>query len=152
LYELFKGYCRSLPKISNRAPDRRTGNIYNSITFNTYSLPCFNDLYNLFYLEGQKVVPLNIAELLTPLSLCYLICDDGLFDKRNPSISLCTECFSLREVQLLQEVLEDKFKIDCTINVRGGGFRIRISKKSLPVVQALLKDIMPPMMLHKIGL
>ena len=32
------------------------------------------------------------------------------------------------------------------------GKRVRILKKSLPVAQALLKDIMPPMMQYKIGL
>jgi LAGLIDADG DNA endonuclease family protein len=36
LYELFSSYCRSAPKITNRPPDKRTGNIYSRVTFNTY--------------------------------------------------------------------------------------------------------------------
>ena len=54
LYELFESYCRSTFKISNRLPDKRTGNVYKRITFNTYSLPCFNSFYDLFYPEGKK--------------------------------------------------------------------------------------------------
>ena len=59
---------------------------------------------------------------------------------------------SLKEVELLVKVLTDKFNLKCTINRNKNGFIIRISSKSLPILQALLKDIMPPMMLYKIGL
>jgi len=41
LYELFKGYCLSAPSTSNRLPDKRTGNVYTRVTFNTMALPCF---------------------------------------------------------------------------------------------------------------
>jgi len=126
--------------------------VYSSIRFQTYSLPCFNELYSLFYVDGQKVVPGNIAELMTPLSLAYWLCDDGSFSKRDQSIYLCTDSFALAEVQLLVSLLTGKFNLQCTINKHGNGFRIRIRAKSIPVLQALLKDIMPSMMLHKIGL
>jgi hypothetical protein len=33
------------------------------------SLPCLNELNQLFYPEGKKVVPLNIGDLLTPAGL-----------------------------------------------------------------------------------
>ena len=87
-----------------------------------------------------------------PLSLAYWICDDGTFDKKTQAIILCTECFNLKGVKLLQDVLVDKFKLECTIYKIGTGHRIRILKKSIPDVQALLKDLMPPMMKYKIGL
>jgi hypothetical protein len=65
LYDLFKLYCSTAPKTTNPAPDKITGKKYISIKFRTLSLPCFTELYNLFYLEGKKVIPLNMAELLT---------------------------------------------------------------------------------------
>ncbi|KAG0122975.1 homing endonuclease, partial [Tuber indicum] len=71
LYDLFKSYCGSEPKISNRLPDKRTGKIYTRIVFLTYSLPCFNEIYLSFYLKGKKIIPLNIGELLTPTGLAY---------------------------------------------------------------------------------
>jgi hypothetical protein len=152
LYELFQNYCSSAPVISNLLPDSRTGKIYTRIYFYSYSLPCFTPLYELFYVNGIKVVPANIGDLLTPLGLCYWICDDGCFDKRDQVVYLSTNSFALAEVQLLVSVLTDKFDLKCTINQNSGGFRIRISAKSLPVLQSLLKDIMPPIMMYKIGL
>jgi len=75
LYDLFKTYCPTPPKTTNPVADKRTGKTYIGIWFNTYSLPCFNTFYDMFYLAGKKVMPSNIAELLTPLSLAYWICD-----------------------------------------------------------------------------
>lgn len=71
LYELFINFTTRPPVIANSSPDKRTGKVYRSLHFKTLSLPCFNELYELFYINGKKVVPLNIGELLTPLGLCY---------------------------------------------------------------------------------
>ena len=152
LYKLFQTYCLNAPKIQNNLPDRRTGKVYSVLKFQTRAFPCFNELYHLFYPSGKKIVPLNIAELLTPLALAYWLSDDGSFIKSHGTIILSTDGFSLEEVKLLASVLNNKWDFNCTINKSGDGFRIRIPKKSVPKVQALLKNIMPPMMLHKIGL
>ena len=61
LYDLFKTYCGAAPKIIKQAPDKRTGKIYSKLAFQTFALPCFAILYELFYPEGKKVVPLNIG-------------------------------------------------------------------------------------------
>jgi hypothetical protein len=63
LYDLFSSYCRSAPKITSRLPDKRTGKVYSRVTFGTFSLPCFNELFNLFYHEGKKIIPVNIENL-----------------------------------------------------------------------------------------
>lgn len=155
LYELFQNYCSKAPKKCNILPDKRTGKIYTYIVFYTYSLPCLVPFDELFFVEGnpvQKVVPLNIDKLLTPLGLCYWICEGGSFCKRDRAIILSTQGFSLQEVELLVKVLTDKFNLKCSIIKNGKAFGIRISTKSIPVIQSLLKEIMPPMMLHKIGL
>ena len=64
LYELFNIYCGMVPKITSRSPDKRTGKVYSSVLFKTFALPCFNDLYELFYPMGKKIVPLNIGDLI----------------------------------------------------------------------------------------
>lgn len=71
LYELFGDFCGMDPKIPAQSPDKRTGKIYESIRFFTFSLPCFLEFYNLFYISGKKVVPSIIGDLLTPMSLAY---------------------------------------------------------------------------------
>jgi hypothetical protein len=152
LYELFSSYCGTVPKTSIGALDKRTGVRHTSIRFNTLSLPCFNELYNLFVVNGVKTVPLNMGDLLTPLSLAYWIGDDGCFCQRDRAIILSTQGFSLQEVELLTKVLTDKFNLKCSVNKSRNAFIIRISPKSLKDLQSLLKDVMPRAMLHKIGL
>jgi len=152
LYKLFEKYCSANPKITNPAPDKRTGKTYNTIRFLTYSLPCFAPLYELFYVNGTKVIPNNIGDLLTPLGLAYWICDDGCFCQRSHAIFLSTNSFTLSEVNNLVNVLNNKFGLICTINSQNGKPRIRISPKSLPVIQSLLEPAMPSMMRFKIGL
>lgn len=101
VYEQFKDFCPTDPKTVNPQADKRTGKVYSFIRFVSYSLPCFNPFYELFYDNGKKVVPLNIGELLTPLGLCYWICDDGTFNKEHKCAALNTHSFSLPEVNLL---------------------------------------------------
>jgi len=149
LYELFTNYCSSAPVITNRGPDKRTGNVYNSIYFYSYSLPCLNEFHNLFYVDGKKVVPTNIADLLTPSGLCYWICDDGYWQKNG--VCLCTNSFTLDEVKLLVKVLTEKLDLKCTIfGGNSEGHRIRISSKSVPHLRSLIASKMPPSMQYKI--
>nr|QWC53684.1 LAGLIDADG homing endonuclease [Rhizoctonia solani] len=152
LYKKFQDFCSQGPKLLIPKPDIRTGKVHRSIWFNTLSLPCFNELYELFYPAGGKIVPSTIGELLTPLGLCYWIADDGCFCLRDKVVILCTDGFTLEEVETLVGVLTNKFGLICTINKSKNNFRIRISTKSMPVLQNLLKDLMPSMMKHKIGL
>ena len=134
LYSLFEKYGGSPPKISDRLPDKRTGNVYTRVRFITYSLPCFNEFYNLFYSSGssKKVVPLNIAELLTTLGLAYWIYDDGSFSKRDKLIRIATNYFTLEEVNLLLDALRKKFNLNCKAIKDSTGYVINIYPKSIP--------------------
>jgi LAGLIDADG DNA endonuclease family len=68
LFSLFYDFCGSFPNIEKRR-DTRNNKTYYSIYFCTLSFPCFDELYELFYLNGIKRIPPNISELLTPVSL-----------------------------------------------------------------------------------
>lgn len=153
LYELFKDFCPQVPRTVTSLPHKKTGNVYETILFTTYSLPCFSVFCKPFYLpSGDKIIPNNIGDLLTPLGLCYLISDDGGFCQKSRRVTLATNCFSLEQVQLFAQVLKNKFNLICYVNKLGNDHVIRISSKSLPVLQELLKDKMPSMMLYKLGL
>lgn len=152
LYELFKEFCLQAPKSYTRSPDKRTGKAYSRISFKTRAFPCFTDLYNLFYVEGKKIVPMNIGDLFTPMSLIYWLADDGYFCKSSHRVFLCTESFTSDEVDRLIDLLNGKWDLSCYKIRRGKSYRIVIPSKSLTGLQDLLKDIAPKMMLHKIGL
>ena len=121
---------------------KATGKVHARVTFQTYSLPCFKELHELFYSLGKKIVPANIGDLLTPLGLAYWICDDGSFHKSRQSVTLCTNSFTLEEVTLLAKTLNDKWDLKCAVHKSRDGFVIYISSKSLSILQNLLKDTM----------
>lgn len=76
---LFNPYLSKGFKLKERTfTDKRTNRNYSSVNFQTLSLPCFNSYRSLFYnSDHSKVVPSNIANLLTPRGLAYWIMDDG---------------------------------------------------------------------------
>lgn len=152
LFELFKNFGPSGPKIQNSQPDKRTGKVYSAIYYRTYALPCFKALYDLFYVGGKKIVPLNIEDLLTPIGLCFWLCDDGYWSTHNRRVVLSTNSFTLDEVNLLADALNKKWDLKCFVNKHTSGYIIVIPPYSVPVLQGLLKDVMPKMMMHKIGL
>ena len=122
----------------------------------TKSLPLFTEFHNLFYLNGVKLIPKNIGDLLTPLGLAHWICQDGSYHKVSKGVVLCTDSFTKEDVQLLISVLQNKFNLICTIQKAPGKnihrFRIYISAKSLPVLRSLVQSYFDPSMLYKLGI
>jgi hypothetical protein len=152
LYDIFQKFCSACPKTINRLPDKITGKEHSSIRISTYSLPCFNEFHGLFYSNGTKIIPQNIAELLTPLSLAYWLSDDGSLHKLMRYVVLCTNSFTLAEVNLLADALNSKWDLKCYVNKHTSGYIIVIPRKSVPILQKFCGPHMPRMMKHKIGL
>lgn len=77
LYEFFfnRGYCSNLKprKYNARGARGRTikgiDKIYYGYEFNTFTFRSFFWIYNSFYKKGKKILPLNIEEFITPLTL-----------------------------------------------------------------------------------
>jgi len=67
---LFQNYVLALP-IKSMIVDKKTKLPRYNLSFATMSLPCFNEFFELFYLDGVKIVPKNIYNFLTPISLAY---------------------------------------------------------------------------------
>jgi len=83
-------------------------------------LPCFNYLWELFYIDKVKTVPLNIGDLLTEVGLAFWIMDDGGLGS-NGTLNLHTDSFTLSEVNLLIEVLKRNFNIDSRKSLKRPG-------------------------------
>ena len=80
LFEIFSQFC-STPHSSYTYLDSRTNKNYSSLTLRTKSFSLFTEYYNLFYLNGVKVIPNNIGDLLTPLGLANWLMLDGSYHK-----------------------------------------------------------------------
>lgn len=109
--------------------------------FSTRMLP---QHYTLSGNSFVKIIPHFIGEIAA--SLAHWIMEDGYFDSygRSQTIILC--CFTEAECKLLQQVLLD-MGIKSTLKIRDSSrntYRIRISKRSMPLVRELVISYMHP--------
>jgi len=152
LYNHFKEFTASPPKIQSSLI-KETGNTRYNLSFSTRTLPCFNELYNLFYRNRVKVVPSNIEELLTPLSIAYWIMGDGSWGGHG--VKLHTNNFTKSEVQFLSKVLRNKFKFSPSvyiINKVKSQCIIYIPSKDVENLKSLVVPYMLPSFLYKLGI
>jgi hypothetical protein len=150
LYDLFEPFVGTEPKSTNRKPDPRTGLIYNSLVFRTFSLPCFTEYHTMFYPNGKKIIPLNIEEYLTEIGLAFWIMDDGGKNTHGDLI-LHTNSYTLDEVKLLISVLNNKYNLSSKLyERRKGQWAILIPKKELPKVRKLVSNYIHSSMEYKI--
>ena len=121
------------------------GVVYTWYQFSTQSLSSWNPLYAIWYVNGVKVVPQNIFELLTPVSIAYWIMDDG--GKSGKGFHFATNAFSADEVHLLAKVLQDKFGLNCCIHSRN---RIYIWASSTEQLAKIVRPNVHSSMAYKI--
>jgi len=111
-----------------------------SLWFYTLSLPCFDSLYSLFYVNGSKQIPADIANYLTPISLTYWIADDGA--KHGKGLMLNTNSYEKVQVELLSFVLNQTFGFSSSIYAKRGRtttyYIIYIPCKDMPKIRALV--------------
>jgi len=108
LHELFEPFIVKPIYIGSNL-DKRTGETYHWCNLHTLYFLCFASYRSLFYNNlGIKIVPSNLKDILTPVGLAYWIADDGHYHKSGGGVYLCTDSFSLVEVQFLINILKDK--------------------------------------------
>jgi len=96
LYDIFSDFTGSPPvtvtSFDNR-PNKQSETY--STKFNTLSLPCFNEFRAAFYnLQGIKIIPAHLMDLLTIRGLAYFYMDDGYFNPSTGGFYFCTESFT----------------------------------------------------------
>jgi LAGLIDADG DNA endonuclease family len=148
-YNIFKGFCKG-ESYQYKGDSKLTGP-YHGFRFNTLTLPCFNFYYDLFYVDGVKIIPHNIIEYLTPISLSTWIGDDGTFHSKGYLV-LCTDGFTQAEVELLCSALSQKWSLKCRCERKGKHYRIVIAKSTMDIVRSICKDHIHPSMLYKLGM
>jgi LAGLIDADG DNA endonuclease family len=84
-------------------------------------------LFDLFIVNGIKVVPHNIFELLCPIALAHWAMCDGSRGTGGGFI-LCTDSFTIQDVVRLINVLIIKYNLNCSIQYYNGLPRIYIYK------------------------
>jgi hypothetical protein len=116
------------------------------------ALPCFNEYHELFYPNGVKIIPNNISDYLTEVSLAFWIMDDG-GKTTHGDLLLHTNSYTLEEVELLVSVLNNKFNLTSKkIQRKPNQWAILISKKELDKVRTLTSAYIHSSMKYKLSL
>lgn len=156
--DLFKPYALSALKVL-KVTAISGGPLLSSYRFKTQSLAVFTYYRELFYkvnaITGKavKVVPLCIAELLTPVALAYLIMADGNYDVGRNRVRIYTNSFNKEDVALLAKAIQLNFGIYAAVMAdKPNQYIITIGAKELPKLQALVAEHMLPSMKYRIGL
>ena len=176
-----RGYCSNLlPVIYTQKTGDKVLEYYR---FGTYKFTSLLWLYKTFYNHNKKkVIPANIADLLTPLALAILIMDDGTW--KNPGVRIATNIvnipfrnpdgfplgnsFTKQEVELLSSALYTKFNLYCSLHKKNPGgipfrnpdgfplgnsnYQLYIKQESITLLKELVLPYMIPSMHYKLGI
>lgn len=89
------------------------GKKLNSVYFRTRQLKCLNEMYNLFYIEGDRTVKSISPELyhyFNDIVLAHWIMGDG--SKLKNGLVICTDSYTEKEIVTLMNILRLKYNIE----------------------------------------
>ena len=149
LHSKLRSICKSLPK-----QRKDTKQWY----FGTRYTRDLRELYEVFYKNRQKVVPKSLKRnLKNPISLAVWYMDDGRLDfrpKDHYAYTISTDSFSVTEVGLLKEILEENFGVRCNIHTplcRGKRYpKLYIGSEGRDKFLSLIKPYILDCFKHKI--
>lgn len=149
VFSIIGHYSSSFPKL-RRGERKGTPTFW--LAFQTRSLPCFTQLYHMFYTNSIKIIPNDIFNLLDPISLAHLIMGDG--SRQGNGLKLCTNSFTLQDTRRLMNVLVKRYGLICSIHKTciKNQYVIYISAKSRNTLKNIVLPYMVPSMLYKLGL
>lgn len=126
-----------------------------SLSIISMGLPAIHNLcLQILDVNGRKIIPIDIYNLLTPIALAHWIMGDG--EAREYGLRLCTDAFSIKEVVTLMNVLLIRYNIQSSIfwkkTPTGLNPRITIPSSELNKLVPIVLPFMIPQMLYKIKL
>lgn len=139
-------YCSKGPYVTSTIVTKK---IHYGLGFTTRTLACITELYDLFYVNNKKIIPSNLFDILTWEALAHFIMCDGSY---NSGITLQTQCYTIKELVLIINVLIIKFGLECSIHKQKDQFVIYIKSKSIKKnLYNILPHIHPSMMYKVLG-
>ena len=152
LYGVFKDFTKTLPKEKNYLSSNSKGYFRkNSIYFSTLSFKLFYEFHKMFYLNHKKIIPTEIENFLTPLSLAVWFMGDGsIKSKECNGRILNTHGFMKPDIQKVCHVLNEKFQLKSSIRRQKDGLQIYISAKSAQVLNDLIHPYILPYFYYKL--
>jgi len=147
-YQELKDWVLTKPQIKKQTFN---GKVYEKYWFNTLSHSSFRFYAHQFYPRDKKVIPKLIHRWLTPLSLAVWFMDDGSIKSKNHRARILnTQCFSVKEIRRLIQILQTKFDLSCKLRKQKEGYQIMILAESANKFYNLIKEFIIPSMDYKL--
>jgi hypothetical protein len=129
---------------------RLSGKMYPCVQFVSRTSSVFTEWHRRFYRNGRKIVPPDIASYLSPLAVAVWFMDDGAADHAGASFQ--THSFRLKEVELLVEVLEERFELAGNPRKNRGGWIVYVKARSMGRLREILLPHLLPGFAYKLGI
>lgn len=147
VWQFYALWCNGFATLITRF-DKRSDTVRYVLMFSTRAIPFFTFYYDLFYVNGVKTIPVNIADYLTSVSLAFWIMDDGHI---NGGLVLNTQGFTVDGVNLLVSALNTNFGLNSYMRYEAMLPVIYIPKKDMDNVRSLVMPHMHASTYYKLG-
>ena len=115
----------------------KSGRIYYSLKFHTFSFHSFSCVFEDFYKTGKKKVPHNIGEFLSPFALPVWIMMDGNFN--GFGIRLHCNAFDNEDQIFLQHILFEKYGFQTTRQKTNDQYILYVPKKHFSRLKEMVR-------------
>lgn len=151
LYGKLKNLVLTEPKIKIKKIGSKA---YQNYGFQTISCSQLRFFAHQFYDQNskKKKIPKIIGKLLNPLALAVWFMDDGqIKSRKHRALLINSQCFSKKDLGLLQKALKDKFGIETTLKKEKTGYRIYLLSKTISRFLAIISSYILSSMRYKLG-
>jgi hypothetical protein len=108
----------------------------------------FSEWHQRFYNERRKVVPKNLAAVLTPLSMAIWFMDDGGADYAG--LNFQTHNFAFEEVEQLVVTLAERFEVRARTRANKGRWIIYVPASSVGSLRSVIEPHILPELRYKL--
>lgn len=133
------GYCTNPnPKIFyEKGPEDY---IEYSIQFNSYTYQSFNWIYDIWYQNDIKKVPINIQEYLTPITIAIWIINDGY--RSGKTLKWINYNLSYEDCNKITNAIFNLYNIKCNVIPIGktNKYTISVQENSIILICNLVKN------------
>lgn len=134
LGKLFQGKASYLERV--HPVTRKT---YRYVRAQSNASPLLGKIRSLFYQGNQKIIPVELRKLITPLALAVWYMDDGYYYRRDRCAYLYLGRVNLIEAERVRDTLKSQFELETKVlDKKNKGFAIYFSPFSAERLKSLI--------------